>query len=103
MFFNDELLSANQISCIKDEMQKPSYEYGVDRASAWQFYNHVTHAYKTTHPRSWLSNTKKFHDYIMAQINKNGNANTDTDFSDISRANVAEDVFEIEDAYIAFI
>lgn len=103
MFFNDELLSANQISCIKDEMQKPSYEYGVDRASAWQFYNHVTHAYKTTHPRSWLSNTKKFHDYIMAQINKNGNANADADFSDINKANVAEDVFEIEDAYIAFI
>jgi hypothetical protein len=104
MFFNEDLLTANQISCIKDEISKPSYNYGVDESTAWQFYNHVTHAYKTTHPKMWLSNTKKFHDYIMTEINSNGIASNDSNWNDdLTKAKLAEDVFEIEDSYIAFI
>ena len=104
MFFNEDLLTANQISCIKDEISKPSYDYNTNESTAWQFYNHVTHAYKTTHPKMWLSNTKKFHDYIMTEIKNNGTASNDYDWNnDLAKEKLAEDVFEIEDSCIAFI
>ena len=47
------------------EIEKPSYEYGVSPVTAWSFYNHVTHAFKQTHPRNWMENQAKFHKFMM--------------------------------------
>jgi hypothetical protein len=66
LFVND-MLGPRQMQIVKQEMDKPSYNYG-DRENAWAFYNHVTHALKTTHPRSWLSDTKNFHDFMSAEV-----------------------------------
>ena len=60
MFFNEDLISPRQMSTVKDEMERPSYDYQCDQDNAWAFYNHVTHSYKNVHPRSWLSDTKNF-------------------------------------------
>ena len=49
-------------------MEKPSYDYKCDQENAWAFYNHVTHSYKSVHPRSWLSDTKNFHDFMVANV-----------------------------------
>ncbi len=105
MFFSENLLSPTQISCVKDEMNKPSYNYESDQETAWSFYNHITHAYKTIHPRDWLKNSKKFHDFIMTEVNNiNGVTNVDAQFfHNIHKAQLAEDIFEIEDSYINFI
>ena len=105
MFFTEDLLSPHQISCVRDEMNKPSYNYNSDQETAWSFYNHVTHAYKTIHPRDWMRNSKKFHDFIMTEINNiNGVTNVDAQFfQKIHKAQLAEDIFEIEDSYINFI
>jgi hypothetical protein len=105
MFFTENLLSPHQISCVRDEMNKPSYNYESDQETAWSFYNHVTHAYKTIHPRDWMKNSKKFHDFIMTEINNiNGVTNVDAQFfHNMHKAQLAEDVFEIEDSYINFI
>lgn len=70
MFFNEDLISARQMSTVKDEMEKPSFDYNADQDNAWAFYNHVTHAYKSVHPRSWLSDTKNFHDFMTANVLK---------------------------------
>ena len=79
MFFNEDLISARQMSTVKDEMDKPSFDYQADQDNAWAFYNHVTHAYKSVHPRSWLSDTKNFHDFMTANVLKGmGIINTDT-------------------------
>ncbi|BCV02342.1 MAG: hypothetical protein CM15mV51_1660 [uncultured marine virus] len=37
MFFNEDLLTANQISCIKDEISKPSYDYNTNESTAGSF------------------------------------------------------------------
>ena len=105
MFFTEDLLSPHQISCVRDEMNKPSYNYNSDQETAWSFYNHVTHAYKAIHPRDWMRNSKKFHDFIMTEINNiNGVTNVDAQFfQKIHKAQLAEDIFEIEDSYINFI
>lgn len=79
MFFNEDLISARQMSTVKDEMDKPSFDYKADQDNAWAFYNHVTHSYKNVHPRSWLSDTKKFHDFMTANVLTGmGITNTDT-------------------------
>jgi hypothetical protein len=79
MFFNEDLISARQMSTVKDEMEKPSFDYQADQDNAWAFYNHVTHSYKAVHPRTWLSDTKNFHDFITANVlNGMGITNTDS-------------------------
>jgi hypothetical protein len=68
MFFNEDLISPRQMSVVKDEMEKPSFDYQADQENAWAFYNHVTHSYKSVHPRAWLSDSKTFHDFMVANV-----------------------------------
>jgi hypothetical protein len=71
LFFDEELISPNQLNIIKQEMKKPSYDYKVDKDNAWSFYNHVTHALKQTHPKNWMSDQKKFHEFMTAEFKCN--------------------------------
>jgi len=68
LFFDNKLLDVTQMSCIKSEMNESSYDYKSDADSAWTFYNNVTHAFKKTHPRNWLSDQQKFHEFIVADV-----------------------------------
>ena len=68
LFIDEELIDATQMSCIKNEMNKASYEYEADLENAWTFYNHVTHALKKSHPRSWMSDQQKFHEFMTAEL-----------------------------------
>jgi len=72
LFIDEDLLDSQQMTMLKKEMDKPSFNYGVANDSAWAFYNHVTHALKKAHPRDWLNDQQDFHDFITAElINKN--------------------------------
>ena len=43
------------------------------------FYNHVTHAFKQTHPRNWMENQAKFHKFMTSEIlNNHGTKHQDT-------------------------
>jgi|TARA_B110000444_G_scaffold261200_1_gene311758 hypothetical protein len=75
LFIEEDLLDSQQMSCIKSEMNKSSYDYGTDDNSAWTFYNHVTHALKKAHPRDWLSDQQNFHDFITAECLSNNSLN----------------------------
>ena len=68
LFFDNKLLDVTQMSCIKSEMGTPSYDYNADQDNAWVFYNHVTHAMKKSHPRTWLSDQQRFHDFMVADV-----------------------------------
>ena len=68
LYAQEEILDVSQIVTVKEEMAKPSYDYEADQENAWAFYNHVTHALKRSHPRSWLSDSQKFHDFIVADL-----------------------------------
>ena len=68
LYADKDILDLSQVSIVKSEMDKPSYEYEADQENAWAFYNHVTHALKKSHPRSWLSDTQKFHDFIVGDL-----------------------------------
>lgn len=88
LYYEEELLEPTQLTVIKSEMEKASFNYNVDQDNAWAFYNHVTHALKKTHPRSWLENSKEFHDFMTVEFLSNANfTNNDTvkiaDFEDV--------------------
>ena len=63
-----DILDNTQMSIVKSEMQKSSYDYKCGADKAWTFYNHVTHALKKAHPRTWLKDTQKFHDYMTGLL-----------------------------------
>jgi hypothetical protein len=68
LYAQEEILDVSQLVTVKEEMVKPSYDYQADQENAWAFYNHVTHALKKSHPRSWLSDSQKFHEFIVGDL-----------------------------------
>ena len=67
LYINEDILDAAQMSCVKSELEKPTFDYQCDQENAWAFYNHVTHALKKAHPRDWLSDSQNFHDFMTAR------------------------------------
>jgi hypothetical protein len=84
LYINEDILDAAQMSCVKAELEKPSYDYQCDQENAWTFYNHVTHALKKAHPRDWLSDSQNFHDFMTARVlsKMNITMNDDLDLSE---------------------
>ena len=68
LFLDNEIIDASQVSCIKAEMKEPSFDYNADLNNAWTFYNHVTHSFKKSHPRTWMSDQIKFHEFMTAEL-----------------------------------
>ena len=68
LFLDEEIIDASQVSCIKAEMKDPSYNYHASLNNAWTFYNHVTHSFKKSHPRTWMSDQVKFHEFMTAEL-----------------------------------
>lgn len=79
LYVEKEIINVSQLTTAKAEMEDPSYDYNCDAENAWTFYNHVTHALKKSHPQSWLSDTQKFHDFMVADVlGQMGIQNVDT-------------------------
>jgi hypothetical protein len=63
-----EILTNEQISIVKQQMDKPGYDYNCEINSLWAFYNHVTHALKKAHPRDWMDDQRKLHWFIAFEF-----------------------------------
>jgi len=85
LFADDEIITATQVTCIKKEMNKPSYDYDCNDDNAWAFYNHVTHSLKMSPPRDWMQDSQNFHDFMMTEVLSNaaGSQSSDVDFSNL--------------------
>ena len=68
LFADDEIITSSQVSIIKKEMKKPSFNYDCSDDNAWTFYNHVTHSLKVSPPRDWMQDSQNFHDFMMNEI-----------------------------------
>jgi hypothetical protein len=68
LFIDEKLINVEQLSCVKNEIEVPSYNYNADKDNAWTFYNHVTMALKKSHPRNWLSDQQKFHEFMTTSV-----------------------------------
>lgn len=90
LYINEDILDAAQMSCVKAELEKPTYDYECDQENAWTFYNHVTHALKKAHPRDWLSDSQNFHDFMTAKVLSKMNI-TINDTLDLSKFETTQD------------
>ena len=90
LYINEDILDASQMSCVKAELEKPTYDYQCDQENALTFYNHVTHALKKAHPRDWLSDSQNFHDFMTARVLSKMNI-TMTDTLDLTDFDTTQD------------
>jgi len=62
------ILNTEQISVVKQEIDKPSFFYNGDVNSLWSFYNHVTLALKRSHPVSWMESQRTLHWFLAMEF-----------------------------------
>ena len=63
-----EILTTEQMSTVKQQMDKSSYDYNCEVNSLWAFYNHVTYALKKSHPKDWMEDQRKLHLFISMEF-----------------------------------
>ena len=54
LFVKENLLSPTEVNIVKQEIRKPSFDYGTQNSTLWDMFNHCTHSYKEAHPSLWL-------------------------------------------------
>lgn len=61
LFAEHEILTTEQASTIRQQMDKPSYFYNGGKDTLWAFYNHCTVALQQSHPRTWMEDQRMLH------------------------------------------
>ena len=93
LFADDEIITSSQVSIIKKEMKKPSFNYDCLDDNAWAFYNHVTHSLKVSPPRDWMQDSQNFHDFMMNEVvaKQSVSAKSDLDWENVVvNSNISE-------------
>lgn len=68
IFLNYNMLTSNQFSVVKRELENASYTYNAHANSAWVLYNHITHALKESHPIRYLEDHKDVYEYFVKEV-----------------------------------
>jgi hypothetical protein len=68
MFVQEELLTPRQMSDLKMEIMKPSYDYSGNNNSGWEFYNHLTHVAKRAHPTEYFSHHESLSNFVINEF-----------------------------------
>jgi hypothetical protein len=68
LFAEYQILTTEQASMIRQQMDKPSHVY-ASTDSLWAFYCYVTLALQVSHPKTWLEEQRILH-YFMSTVGK---------------------------------
>ena len=71
LFAEYEILTTEQASIIRQQMDKPTYFYNGGKDTLWAFYNHVTVSLQQSHPRTWMEDQRMLHWVISNEFNLN--------------------------------
>jgi len=71
LFAEHQILTTEQASMIRSEMTKPTHVF-EDSSSLWAFYNYVTTALQTSHPKTWMEDQRVLHYFISSVNNFSG-------------------------------
>jgi hypothetical protein len=63
LFAEYEILTTEQVSSVRDQMKKP-YHVFASTDSLWAFYNYVTVALQSSHPKTWMEDQRILHYFI---------------------------------------
>lgn len=64
LFLEEELITTMQMNIIAKEIEAPTFDYGAPD-SVWELYQYTTYAMKETHPRLWISDHIKAHNFFV--------------------------------------
>jgi hypothetical protein len=67
LFAEYQILTTEQANIVRSEMIKPTHVF-EDTSSLWAFYNYVTIALQTSHPKTWMEDQRILH-YFISSIN----------------------------------
>lgn len=68
LYLEHEIINTEQLSVIKSEFKKPSFEYGTDEKSLWTLYNHVILALQRSHPATWMDQQRAAHWFLTNEF-----------------------------------
>lgn len=74
LFAEYEILTTEQASFVRQQMEKPSHFYNGGKHTLWSFYNHVTLALQQSHPRTWMEDQRMLHHVITNEFSLNAPA-----------------------------
>ena len=63
LFAEYEILTTEQASMIRDQMKRPQQVF-TNTDSLWAFYNYVTNALQSSHPKTWMEDQRILHYFI---------------------------------------
>ena len=63
LFAEYEILTTEQASLVRDQMKKPIHVF-ANSDSLWAFYNFITFALQTSHPKTWMEDQRILHFFI---------------------------------------
>lgn len=61
----ENIISSDQISIIRREFKKPSFQYTAGNDNLWSCYMYIISAVGETHPKKWMETQTYIHMYIM--------------------------------------
>lgn len=67
LFAEYQILTTEQASMVRSEMVKPTHVF-EDTSSLWAFYNYVTTALQSSHPKTWMEDQRVLH-YFISSVN----------------------------------
>jgi hypothetical protein len=68
LFAEYEVLTTEQASMVRDQMKKPHHVFS-STDSLWAFYNYVTNALQSSHPKTWMEDQRMLHYFISTIAN----------------------------------
>jgi hypothetical protein len=64
MVIEEEMITSMQMNIISREIACPTFDYGAPD-TMWELYQHTTLALKETHPRFWMTQHVKAHNFFV--------------------------------------
>jgi hypothetical protein len=64
LMLEESLISSMQVNQIAKELTDPTYDYGAP-GSLWELYQFTTQTMRETHPRFWISDHMKAHNFFV--------------------------------------
>lgn len=101
MFIEHEIIKSGQLNIIRNEIAKPSFDYGAEN-SLWELYQHTTFALKESHPSDRMAAHIEAHDFflnnLLEQNDISSNVSNDvTPVTDPAQLNLITEIEKIEE------
>ena len=71
MYFNNELLTTEQMSVVKQELAKPSFKISGEEGSLWKMYHAIIIALQKSHPKTWIDQQAMVHKMLVDEFKLN--------------------------------